>query len=331
MNRSFGEIQTEASAAAIQLCRAGFGQGSEKTPVFLHFSDVHNDTRRLGRIMQYYNANRRWITDIVHTGDLVASRFSDGISAVHDAGAENVLNVIGNHDSLHAKEGWDFTQITPKPALYRQFFEPFKDIWQIRIDRDTTYWYKDYSPYSIRLIGLDSTLKSDSEQVNWLERVLCQALDQGLSVMIAVHYPPDNAAIIPCRFSSNIRRPAYRGECTCLSESIQRVVEEFIHSGGEFICYLSGHVHTDFIWYNAHFKNQLFVTVDSSSPFQANHYSDTYRVEGTASEDLFNLFSCDTKRKLIRIVRVGANVNSLMVYKNAICINYKTMQIVSES
>ncbi len=112
---------------------------------------------------------------------------------------------------------------------------------------------------------------------------------------------------------------------------MQAAVADFKADGGEFICYLCGHTHTDFVFCNENYPDQLFVVVDASNIGQAIHYSDTYRVKGTRTQDLFNLFSYDLERKLVKIVRIGANADCLLRSKRSLCMNYVTGEVVSQS
>ncbi len=323
-------LYCEEIACAVQLQRAGVGVNGTKTPVLLHFSDVHNSERALRRILQFCAACSSMITDVIHTGDSVNNRLCEGVSAFYMPGAERILNIVGNHDMLRPSEGWDWSQRATNKELYEVLFAPFCGHWGVEMAEDTTYWYKDYVDYRFRLIGIDSTLKDDSAQLTWLEAVLADALAQNYSVVIATHYAPDNRVVISCGFSSTGLNVVAKDRLTVLAPALQDVVQQFMDKGGEFICYLSGHTHTDYVWYGKDYPQQLCVSVDCSHIGYANYWSDTLRQEGTKSEDLFNLFSFDTERKLVRLVRVGANVNSALQSKRMLAINYKTMDVENE-
>ncbi len=317
-------------AAAMQLKRAGVGVNGAKTPVLLHFSDVHNNERALGRVLQLRGECPWLITDIIHTGDSVNNRFCEGVSAFHIPGAETVLNVVGNHDMLRPPEGWDWKQRASNEELYAMLFAPFYAHWGVAMAENTTYWYKDYADYAFRLVGIDATLKDDEAQLRWLARVLDDARQAGYCVMIATHYAPANRVVIPCGFSSAYYDAVAQDNSTALVPALQDVVQGFIEKGGEFICYLSGHTHTDYIWYGKDYPMQLCVTVDSSHIGYANYWSDTLRQEGTKSEDLLNLISFDREQKLVKIVRIGANTNALLQSKRVLAVNYKTMEVINE-
>ena len=68
--------------------------------VLLHFSDIHGDSVRLSRIINFKNLYSTYIDDVLHTGDSVARDYNSGFSFWDDTtGAETILNCIGNHDT----------------------------------------------------------------------------------------------------------------------------------------------------------------------------------------------------------------------------------------
>ncbi len=323
------ELYRDEIALAAQLLRAGIGRKAPSAPVLLHFSDVHNSERALGRVLEFYDECQLPLTDIIHTGDSVSGRFCQGMSAFRMRGAERILNVVGNHDMLNTAEGWDWSMRASNEALYDMIFRPFCANWGVQMAENTTYWYKDYEEYKFRLIGIDCTLADDGEQLAWLEEVLLGALAAEYSVVIATHFPPSRRETVRCGFSSDVREYNGEGPITTMVPEVQETVSRFMKKGGEFVCYLAGHTHTDYLWYSKDYPDQLCVTVDSANVAQANFWSDTYRVEGTKSEELFNLFSFDTERKLVKLVRIGANVNTTLQSKRMIAINYRTMEVVN--
>ena len=52
---------------------------------------------------------------------------------------------------------------------------------------------------------------------------------------------------------------------------------------------------------------------------------------GTRDQDEFQLISIDTYGKLVKIYKVGANVDRWGRHKNAICISYETHMVISEA
>lgn len=92
-------------------------------------------------------------------------------------------------------------------------------------------------------------------------------------------------------------------------------------SAGTFIAYLTGHTHGDFIGKSSKYPNQLYLTVNTGNVNYGN-VSDLERISGTKSEDCFNVYVIDQTHKLVKVVRVGADVNDIMEARKTSIYNY---------
>lgn len=108
---------------------------------------------------------------------------------------------------------------------------------------------------------------------------------------------------------------------------------------GKFVCYIVGHAHIDTIGFssNTGHGDQLYLTVPAGccyptytgwasgqSPFYVGgEVSDLPRIAGTKSEDCFNVYGFDFVNKLVKVVRVGADMNDLMEKREVACFNYE--------
>ena len=92
---------------------------------------------------------------------------------------------------------------------------------------------------------------------------------------------------------------------------------------GNFICHLIGHHHIDAISTNAKYPEQKVITLASSAnDLWQNRSSDLPRTVGTKSEDLLTVFSVDTNKRQIRLVRIGSNFTINMTDRTSIMIEY---------
>ena len=87
-------------------------------------------------------------------------------------------------------------------------------------------------------------------------------------------------------------------------------------------------MHMDYIGYNEQYPKQLCIAIDALCCYQSEGYSDTDRRIGMPSQDLYNLVAVDTFDKLIKIVRIGCNLDRDLRKKDTLCINYKTFEII---
>lgn len=307
-------------------------QGSVLT--FLHFSDLHVDRRlEIHRIVEFYNLNANIIDDIINTGDTQDRGFESGIAnytAV--SGTENILQVIGNHDCYKSPStSWSYET---KTNVYNRFIKPFVANWGVTQPANAesngyNYWYKDYADYGIRLIGIDC-IYWDSTQATWLQGVLSDALTNEYAVVCASHFKPV-ITNIPCNMDDLTLQETTPNASFILNTAATDAVKAFIDGGGEFICWLTGHEHKDYIGYATSYPNQLVIGVSLAQCGPRASYGVMDRVEGMKSQDLFNMVGFDTYNKQVRILRVGADFDCFMRSKKSLCINYATKEVVAQS
>ena len=298
--------------------------------VLLHFSDIHGDSTELERIIEFYNYYHDSIDDVICTGDMVEHRFSEGMTwwdAVE--GSENILTCIGNHDALADTSGYDWTNLATEANQYSQYFAPYISNWGCTYTAGKTYYYKDYTAKNVRLIVVNCMLtgNDDAAQKTWFESALSGAKTAGLSVVIADHYIMSGQERVECNFSSIERAPG----TNALDSDYVDAVQSFVSDGGEFVCYIAGHVHVDYFAKSATYTNQTCILIDAASVRQSNLYSDTQRTEGTKSQDLINLLVIDTASKAVKIIRAGADMDHYLRSKKQMTYKYLTGDIIAEN
>lgn len=298
--------------------------------VLLWFSDIHADTTELERTIQLRDEYVSMLDDTICTGDMVQLRASDGMSFWYDTeGTEDILMVVGNHDALAASTGYDWTNLLTEQEQYNRYIAPNVAKWGVQYTSGKTYYYKDYTAKKVRIIALNCMLtgNDDTAQQAWLESTLASARTSGLSVVIMAHYHLfANKSRLSCNFS-----PIDNGEGSAfVTDAYENLVQTFINDGGEFICYLAGHVHHDCILKSNANTNQLCVEIDALSRYYGNQYSDLQRTDGVKAQDLINLIVFDTNSKAIKIIRVGANMDHYIRQRNGITIKYLTGDVISQ-
>ena len=92
---------------------------------------------------------------------------------------------------------------------------------------------------------------------------------------------------------------------------------------GNFVCYLVGHYHCDFIGSNAKYKDQrLIALAAAANDAYQNIGVDLPRAMGTKAEDLLTVVSVDTEKKSIRLVRIGSNFTVDMTERTYCVVSY---------
>ena len=300
--------------------------------VLFHFSDIHGGAENLRRIVAFRDKYADLIDDTICTGDMVKDRFSSGMS-FWDAvpGAEDIMMVVGNHDALAAASGYDWTDLKTEAEQYGRYISPYVSNWDCEYTENKTYYYKDYASKKVRLICLNCMLTGDDNtaQLTWFASTLADAITNDYYVIVAVHYPISNHTTVSCGFSSIDTIPSQTQNR--LSDDYMSAVNTFVGNGGKFVCYLTGHTHTDFILKSSNYSGQMCIVIDSASYSAGNADSDTQRTIATKSYDCANLFVFDSASGAIKIIRVGADMDHYMRPKNDITFKLSDLSIITAS
>ena len=302
---------------------------------FLHFSDIHGDKKRLQNIIEFKEYYSDYIADIIHTGDMVKYSSTDGITFWDEVdGAENILNVIGNHDTL---VGSTWIGMTMSEA-YTTYFAPYISNWGVTGTSGQTYYHKDYTDNKVRLIVLD-IMHQSADQLTWFVSTLASARTANLHVIVAVHSrahwlfdsyvtPWDDKPLVPS-YTAGYSDTSASTYPENLSDDYADAVDDFMTGGGYFICWIHGHTHHKMFAELQTHPNQLDVSVENAS---IPNFAWTYvkaRIENTKSEDCFNVFAVDVDSKVLRIMTVGATYDRFMRHADTIAYNYDTHTLLT--
>jgi hypothetical protein len=100
-------------------------------------------------------------------------------------------------------------------------------------------------------------------------------------------------------------------------------------NGGEFACYLGGHSHCDYVGYNSSYPDQLFIGVTTA--LTTGYDNDQRRENNEKSKDAANVVLIDTVTKAIKLVRVGADMDTYLRGRNLFCIRYTDKAILAQA
>lgn len=302
---------------------------------FLHFSDIHGDKKRLQNIIEFKEYYSDYIADIIHTGDTVRYYSTDGITFWNEVeGAENILNCIGNHDTL---VGSTWIGMTMAEA-YTTYFAPYISNWGVTGTSGQTYYYKDYTDNKVRLIVLD-IMHQSADQLTWFTSTLASARTANLHVIVAVHSRAhwqftshvtawDDKPLVPS-YTAGYSDTSASTYPENLSDDYADAVDDFMTGGGYFVCWIHGHTHHKMFAQLQTHPNQLDVAVENAS---IPNFAWTYvkaRIENSKSEDCFNVFAVDVDSKVLRIMTVGATYDRYMRHADTISYNYDTHTLLT--
>jgi hypothetical protein len=329
----------------------------------LHFSDLHSDKVNLKRLVEYKEHYAEYIDDAILTGDNIRNKFGDSFAFWSECGADNILLSTGNHEYYNGEHSAYYTQITPL-QVYNKFFAPYYQNWGTVVfptDADVNgynYYYKDYTAKKIRLIVLDNMAnmkgERDGVQAAWLATVLESARTAGLHVICAIHI----GSTIETRFNNPftsehayINRDSGANAGTFAEfYTLREAVRTFIDNGGKFVAWIAGHRHVDTIAVLTDDVRQgtIHVATASGGEFSSNagghgdtdatnnghswwiipKGDDCDRTDDTKQQDCFNIYSVDTEKQLLRIFRVGSDVDRNGRHKGSLVYDYANRQVL---
>ncbi len=323
LNRDVESFVIQASATRTSFFNQKF---DDKFSVlqFLHFSDVHMRLDCWNRVMEYMNYYKDYISFALHTGDYCEGsqeRYCD----LYGEGIDReriVYNCVGNHDTF-SYDSEHVLSITGKQKPYELLFNHIED-WDVNFF-DLEYsmsYYKDFPESNIRMIVLDPYYDIDEQRRQFVV-LLNDAREKGLYVITAMHEKTDHITesfgvtfqTINDYFSLSGKPRHYEFEDDIVN---------FVNAGGVHICHLAGHDHHD--GFGITEKGILNSIVPCATTW--NGWSDGKRIDGTKTQDCFNIVSIDPNLKLLKLVRVGDNSDHYLREKRVLCFDFEKRKVI---
>lgn len=316
----------------------------------LHFTDLHGSKDNLERIVEFYDHYDEYIDDAIHTGDGVTCYYDDVNWWDEVEGARRILNIVGNHDSWKGKKVWAETNY-PYDATQEDVYKsvltgedtsrPFVKGWNVTQpqgvddpdspDYFACYYYKDYPQSGVRMIVLDC-MHYFERQDAWFGEVLSDACAKGLQVVAVTHFPPQSGLDIfesgfsPLREKMEGVPDPGDSQMERMTDAAYSSVDRFIESGGRFVCWLSGHTHSDFVGTVAGHQGQVVVIADKGG--EGDGYMTEDRTPGTVNQDAFNLVTVNPSKGVFVIDRIGCRRDSHMRSKKLFVYDYINAKIL---
>ena len=293
-----------------------------------HITDIHADVFRYGNFRQFVDDHADLIDVAICTGDLVDLQNTDQWDAVNGVeGTKEILQVVGNHDRGH--QAGD-TLLTDEELVAK---------FDITTNTGMMYYYRDFGDYRIIVLNqfeadVRSQYKYSEDELTWLLSTLDNSITANKHVIIACHmadtFPVSNNIGFYQRYNRWLNNyPPMQSGIEAVIDAFKRgtsvtatvsgiSISHTFSASGDFLCWMCGHYHGDYIGYSQTYPDQLYLMGNCgvcTSPFKGNMgetNSDLARVSGTPTEDCFNIYSFDLANRLVKVARIGANVNDRM-------------------
>ena len=181
--------------------------------------------------------------------------------------------------------------------------------------------------------GDSSVYHWDKDESSWLKEVLSDALIKSMHVIIVNHTPfPKNIALRDSSLDWNSYidyRAWEKSDQLCMEIEAIQIIQEYIDNGGILICLLTGHEHIDNILTAKEYEGQLMINIAS-----ANHskHDDGNTTEDASSVfyDCFDLCGVDIENGVLKILRIGWNIDSSFRIREKLCYDYINNHILGQ-
>ena len=98
------------------------------------------------------------------------------------------------------------------------------------------------------------------------------------------------------------------------------VIKSWMDNGGKYIAWLSGHTHTEYMYYPAKYPNMLVIGLPQAGNTRGDAAAD--RANDSAMHSCANLIVFDTQHTLIKIIRFGKTLDRRLMKFETLCYNY---------
>lgn len=268
--------------------------------VFFFVSDIHwHDNAKKSPYLIDYLASKVHINRLFTGGDLGDGINIDAMYALKDCFKGFLYNVSGNHDyfDYFIEDGKTSSKTLTGGDVWQYLYGHMTDA--VVGDASRNYYYVDNITQKMRYIILSAFTKEltntlGAEQETWLRDIALDMPD-GYTAVIFTHsmgeQTTDNSDFI--LYGAGV--------------SIESICDA---SEANIACIVAGHTHVDFLRETSTRKIPIFITTcDKYKPWISNGVDmETFlanRVEGTITEQAFDVFIIDKTNRQINAVRIG--------------------------
>lgn len=317
-------------------------QASVNRICVLVYTDIHGYGDSLNRIASFYNKNiPQHVNFPICLGDMVADQETDSIEFLNNEFGKKTLKVIGNHDVL---VGGTLPGVTSKVAYDKYLADDISTWGVVQPSNASTdglnYYYKDVTngANTIRFIILDEYFYTQAQH-EWFVSTLEDANTSGYYVVVCQHqsnvwnnqaqFLNDKKAFATpaLGFDLYITSSGYSGEYANAAENRVMTVDSFIGNGGNFVCWMSGHTHSDqcHTFEKAHGKQLSLVFSNAGMSMTSSSRIANY------SCDCFQYISFDITKKYIYVLRIGEALDKWFHKNELMCYDFENHTVVEYS
>lgn len=254
----------------------------------------------------------------------------------HDGGNSHESAISGSKSQVFQKFILSTRDNMKLPTLDKTYYSVVFDEYKICLIVLDNYDVPDELDESKNFVISRGVEMIGQEQANWLVHTLSE-VPQEYHVIIARHSATEKCNPIECNWTQMEHKMEASDKGVITADLVADVMDAWIYGKtikgeyssddfklakpvkveadfsnrgtGNFVGYLIGHTHFDWLGVCEKYPNQHVVNVASSANDKwQNVCSDLPRLEGTKAEDCLTVLTVDTENNTVYLVRVGSNV-----------------------
>lgn len=103
------------------------------------------------------------------------------------------------------------------------------------------------------------------------------------------------------------------------------IIQTWVNNGGKYVVWLSGHTHTEYMYYPAKYPGLLVMGLPQAGNTRGTTFND--RSNDSPQHYCANLYVIDTQNTLFKVIRVANTIDKYLWSRQYLCYNYSTKQV----
>ena len=104
------------------------------------------------------------------------------------------------------------------------------------------------------------------------------------------------------------------------------VIQTWVNNGGKFVVWLSGHTHTEYMYYPAKYPNLLVMGLPQAGNTRGTPFGN--RSDASPMHPAANILVVDTQNKLLKVIRFGNVLDKNLISREYLCYDYQNKAVL---
>ena len=140
------------------------------------------------------------------------------------------------------------------------------------------------------------------------------------------HYGTSFTAEAKYSLRERIGTPGSTSYTKGATNPIGDIIQTWVNNGGKYVVWLSGHTHTEYMYYPAKYPNFLVMGLPQAGNTRTNNLNE--RGDNSPQHYCANIYVIDTQNTLFKVIRVANTLDKWLISREFLCYNYSTKQVL---